>query len=162
MIYVLNTSGGALSRYSGLCDNAIGVAAVGEELFAATADALHQQTGTTDGEDPIICYVTTGRLMAGDRNAQKEVHHLWSTHAALDDVEVTMYNTSWEGEETIGPFDAEAVSVPVNSGEPYNRITRGLLGEPGQWWQIKIGNKDGGEFDLYSLVLVLDQTKIHM
>ena len=96
--------------------------------------------------------------MAGDRNAKKEIHHLWLTLAGDDAVEVTLYPSFWDGQNTIGPYNVPALSTD----EPHNRVLRGLLGEAGQWWQIKVANKDGGKFDLRSLVLVLDQTQILM
>jgi hypothetical protein len=155
MIYAVNATTLGLSHYD---TDAPALAVLDDELFVLQSDKLLKRSGTSDDGAEIDCFVTTGRMHLGDVSSEKQVDRVWLTLATLDTVEVTMYKVYWDGEETIGPYEA----VPVDTALPHNRVVRGLLGEAGQWWQVKVANKDGGAFDLRSLVLGVEQTHVLM
>ena len=153
--YCINTQTMGQSEYEGEFDNVIDVCHVEDRTFALSATQLFEHTGSDDDGTDIDAHFRTGAIMAGGRNAQKEVHHLWIAQAGAVELNITFYATWWNGEVAWGPYAAETQST----GEPHNRLVRGYLGAPGQWWSVKVANKDGGALDVRSLVLVLDQTR---
>lgn len=158
---VINPTTHGVFQYSGtLWDAALAAVSCDNRLLVMLEDGLYESIGDDDASADIDCHVLTGKIDFGAPASEKQLHHLWVVLASLDDVEVTLYPSSWKGQETLGPWDATAVSVPINSGEPYNRIVRGLLGQPGLYWQIKIANKDGGAFDIEAFYAVAEQTRV--
>lgn len=156
--YVLNTQTMGQSEYEGEFDNVLDVCHVDDRTFALNGTQLFEHTGSDDDGTAIAAHFRTGSVMLGDRNAQKEVERVWLAQVGAVELDVTMYATYWNGEVTVGPYVAETQST----AEPHNRVVRGQLGVPGQWWAVKVSNKSGGALDVRSLTLVVEQIRILM
>lgn len=160
-IYAINTATLGLSEYGGSFVNRLtNLCEAGGSLLATDATDLFEQIGTTDDSANIDAYILTGKLDFGDSSVVKQFNRLWLTLSGVDDVEVTFYPSSWEGQETKGAYDASAIAVPVSSSEPYERIVRGLIGQGGHFWQVKVANKAGGALNIESLKALIEMTRV--
>jgi len=156
-VYVTNARTFGTSEYTGTeWDAAHAVASVNDRVFIVTDTGLYEQAGTDDDGAEIDAHIRSGKLMAGNMAYEKEVQHLWITLAGDEDCELTLYPAYWNGESTLGPY----VIPSEDTDEPHNRVVTGLMGTPGQWWGVKIANKDGGKLDIRSLILRLEQTVV--
>ena len=163
MIYAINTTTLGVSQYSGTeLDSVVGLCNVDGVLYFSNATSLYKMLSAASDDDgsDIEAYILTGKLDFGDPSVVKQFNRLWLTLSGVDDVAVTFYPSSWEGQETRGAYDAPAIAVPVSSNEPYERIVRGLIGQGGYFWQVKVANKSGGALNIESLKALVEMTRV--
>jgi len=154
-MYAINATTLGLSEYQGFNGK---LASHGNTIVVEASDGLYELSGDTDNSSGISCYIQTGQLQLGDDYTEKQVDRIWVTDAASDACNIELTKVFWDGEETLGPWPAE----PIWTGESHNRVVRGVLGEGGQYWQVKVSNVSGGQFDIGSLVLGVEQTQVVM
>jgi hypothetical protein len=156
MLYVMNATTFGLSQYQDV--SIVDLAVQDNTLYAAGASAFYCQDAEQDEGGLVSGWIKTGRLQLGDISAQKEVDRLWVTQQSPDDVMVFLSRDDWQGEEVLGPW----LAASLGPATPYNRVVRGELGKGGQYWQVQVQNVSGGQFELRSIVLGVEQTRVMM
>ena len=153
MIYAINTDTLGISEYD-FRDVRLGT--IGDKTVALAETGLYEQCGDTDAGFCIESYITTGALHFGNDLFMKSLSrvHLVAKNAGQLQITLTAYNT--QGQETLGPYQTNALQTSGLRG----MLVRIPRGTPGTHWKLKVGNVDGGEFDLRGLAVDVQQTRM--
>jgi hypothetical protein len=130
--WIINLDTKAVSRYEGFDFNSL------DGQFGAMSDGIYQLSGTTNNGTAINAFIQTGRFDFGTP-FKKRVQYAYLAASSSGDLQLSMTANGDTNDYTVTP-ETEVNTVKAKLGlGPYDR-----------YWQAKVSNVDGSDFELYS------------
>lgn len=139
---VVNTHTGAITTYSATPFDSL--AYVGDILLAATDDGLYVLTGDSDAGAPIAA-VMAGGISDLDSPQQKRLVAAYVGYRATGELELSLISDERS--------EARYRLVPRQQGELHAARVKLGRGDKGRYWQWRLANVGGADFDLNALTL---------
>lgn len=139
--YVVNAEGAfPASSYTNWPFNSY--AQLGTKTYAAQEDGVYEITGSDDAGTNISAYITTGFLDFGS-SSQKRIRSVQLGYTADD--EMRLYVRTEEG-GTLKEYWYEA--APLTADTPREHVIKIGRGLKSMYWQFKLINTAGGDFNI--------------
>ena len=116
----------------------------GERQYGCQADGLYELVGDTDADAPIAAQITTGLLDLGEP-LLKNIDALYLGYRADGALDLTVTVGQSDGPQTVNYRLAETPAAPVTA-----RLKLGK-GVKARYWQFRLANTDGADFELETL-----------
>lgn len=143
---VMNLINQAMSTYSNYNFNSM--AYYNKKYLGATSTGIYDLEATNDNGSPILAHIKSGPMDFGEKQV-KYIRDVWVTHRT--DGKLALVFSVDEDSST----EVERITQLVGEElqEEKVKVPRGLTG---RYWTIEFKNKDGSDFDLDSLEIMVD------
>jgi hypothetical protein len=139
--WLMNMGTKAVSRYEGFNFNSL------DGEFGSMDDGIYQLTGTTNNGAAINAFIQTGRMDFGDSHL-KRVHVAYMAAKANGNLTLSMTAQGATTNYTIAP-----------TSELNTVKSKLALGPQDRYWQAKVANASGADFELENIELIEQTTR---